>query len=505
MERSKRNIFVSVVSAACLAAVLFCGGVEVNAVGVDATDISGVSYTESVLKELDLAKESIYVAMYTMYARYGERESAVYKLVEALIRASKRGVYVRVYLDKSPVVGNDIRRLNKANEDAYKMLQEGGVEVYFIKPQLKLHSKLIVIDEETVIDGSANWTEKAFSENKESAEILRGKEFARLKLAQIGELEKYAVTPEAPKKALLEKVRIRNSFLEDSRFGPRMVTDSDEHSFDLYLILLREFKEKRNTYIEIDYVKTAKMLGIRVDTGQGSYRRDIRWVVNNLKEKYGLIAYNIDEKGSLRVGLLDYDYPSKEYSAPKSGYFNVPIAYWEYGLDKELELREKFAYMIAIYEGEIARPREWWHRSLVGLSEKYHIDEWTLSYGLRGVRKLDLLEVRYSRVKGEDYADRKPNEYRLKKLISPYEKEKMWKELEDAYGQDLVKTARGYGTMIDEGNNVQAVRDFIRLIKTYKRENVEEAVKIASELGADNPLRSINYIVGILKRMERER
>ncbi len=54
------------------------------------------------------------------------------------------------------------------------------------------------------------------------------------------------------KRELLEKVRIRNSFLEDKRFAPRMVTDSDGHSFDLYLTLLRKFKENRKAVISVD-------------------------------------------------------------------------------------------------------------------------------------------------------------------------------------------------------------------------------------------------------------
>lgn len=59
--------------------------------------------------------------------------------------------------------------------------------------------------------------------------------------------------------------------------------------------------------------------------------------------------------------------------------------------------------------------------------------------------------------------------------------------------------------MIDEGNNAQAVRDFIRLINKYGQENVREAAGVVSRMEADNPLRSINYIVGVLRRMEREK
>lgn len=501
----KYKYIVSCFAAGILTAIIFCTRAE--AVSVDATDISGRNYAENVLKELDSAKREIYVAMYSMYVRYGEEDGPACKLVDALKRAQKRGVFVRVYLDKSPVSGNDARYLNKGNDDAYKMLKDAGVVVSFIKPALKLHDKLIVIDGATVIDGSTNWTNKALLENEESAQVLRGEEFAQLKLVQINELEKYIAVPGEPRRALLEKVRIRNSFLEDKRFAPRMVTESDEYSFDLYLILLKKFKEDKKTAITLNYAKCALQLGIKVETKHSSYRQEIRRLARNLKEKYGLIDYRIDEEGVLEARLLDYDSPSREYSTPESGYFNIPVAYWEYGLDRQLLLREKFAYMVATYEQEIARPRPRWRRSLKGLSEKYHIDEWTFAYGLRQLKKLDLIEVRHSRVRvGEqDFAEREPNEYRLKELIASQEKERIWKELEDGFGAEMVKAGREFAGLIDEGNNVQAVRDFIRLINRYGQENVREAAGVVSQMEADNPLRSINYIVGVLRRMEREK
>lgn len=236
-------------------------------------------------------------------------------------------------------------------------------------------------------------------------------------------------------------------------------------------------------------------------------RTRVRMLARNLKEKYGLIDYGIDEEGALEITLLDCDNPLKEYSTPESGYFNIPLAYWEYGLDKQLLLREKFAYMVATYEQEIAWPRPRWRRSLKGLSEKYHIDEWTFAYGLRQLKKLDLIEVRHSRVRvGEQgFSERKPNEYRLKELIAPQEKERIWKELEDGFGKDTARAGREFTGLIDEGNNAQAVRDFIRLINRYGLENVREAAGVVSQMEADNPLRSINYIVGVLRRMEREK
>lgn len=60
-------------------------------------------------------------------------------------------------------------------------------------------------DEETVIDGSTNWTSNALFENYESAEILKGKEFAKIKLGLFEELKKAVVVVEPDKKSFWKR------------------------------------------------------------------------------------------------------------------------------------------------------------------------------------------------------------------------------------------------------------------------------------------------------------
>jgi len=139
------------------------------------------------------------------------------------------------------------------------------------------------------------------------------------------------------------------------------------------------------------------------------------------------------------------------------------------------------------------------------LEKKYHVSSANFCHGLRELERLDLIEVRYSRTKGKNYSERDPSQYRVKELIAPKVKERMWQELETAEGREMVKAARQLAMVLNQENNIQTAKDFIRLIKQYKLENVQEAVRRIADYTPDNPRKNIGYIVGVLKQMEKER
>ncbi len=499
----KKTFSAAVMTAVLMTAVFFMSSAAL-AETAEVADISNRAYAENVISQIDAARDEILVAMYSMYVRYGDDANPAMRLVDAIVRARTRGVDVRVYLDKSSTSGKDMKRLNKGNDDAYRILKEAGVDVRFIKPELKLHDKLIVIDAETVIDGSTNWTQKALTENEESAQIIRGKEFAATKRTQVLGLEKYAVEVVPEKRELLEKVRIRNSFLEDERLAPRMVTDSDGHVFDMYMLLLKMYKENGTARMTLDQADMAQKLGIKVETDSSKYRQEMLRLSTTLKEKYGLIDYVKDPGGDITVTLLDPE-TGQTYTTPEAGYFNVPLAYWEYGLDRQLILREKFFYLVNLYEQEIARPAPRWHKGLEALSKKYHIDECTLSNAVMGLRRLDIIDVLYSRPDtAGDYSDRSPSSYRVNELRSPEGRREMMAELASRYGEETVKSALECAAALDDGNDPAVIGDFCRLISQYGVELVRRAVAELDGYGAGNPLKNVGYVVGVIKRMIKE-
>lgn len=95
-------------------------------------------------------------------------------IAKALLEAHKRGVNVRVVLDKS----QETEKYTSAT-----FLANSGVPVRIDDDFAIAHSKIMIIDGETVITGSFNFTKAAEERNAENVLVIRGnKELAKLYL-----------------------------------------------------------------------------------------------------------------------------------------------------------------------------------------------------------------------------------------------------------------------------------------------------------------------------------
>ncbi len=89
---------------------------------------------------------------------------------KALIRAKRRGVSVEVVMDRPGA-------LNEYSEVPY--LTRVGIPVYADSHEMMQHNKVMIIDGETVITGSFNFTKAAEYDNAENLLIIKSPELAR--------------------------------------------------------------------------------------------------------------------------------------------------------------------------------------------------------------------------------------------------------------------------------------------------------------------------------------
>jgi len=116
--------------------------------------------TKLAVDTLAEAKQTVFVQAYSFTSA---------PIAQALVDAKKRGVKVEVILDKS-------QRTEHYSEADF--LLHAGIPVSIDAAHAIAHNKVMVIDDETVITGSFNFTKAAEEHNAENLLVLRDKELA---------------------------------------------------------------------------------------------------------------------------------------------------------------------------------------------------------------------------------------------------------------------------------------------------------------------------------------
>jgi len=116
--------------------------------------------TQLVVETVAQAKQSILVQAYSFTSA---------PIAQALVEAKRRGVTVEVILDKS-------QRTEHYSEADF--LAHAGIPVLIDAAHAIAHNKVMIVDGETVITGSFNFTKAAEEHNAENVLVLRDKALA---------------------------------------------------------------------------------------------------------------------------------------------------------------------------------------------------------------------------------------------------------------------------------------------------------------------------------------
>jgi phosphatidylserine/phosphatidylglycerophosphate/cardiolipin synthase-like enzyme len=130
-------------------------------------DINNVCFSPNgncaavIIEQLDNAKTEILIQAYSFTSA---------PIAKALVNAHKRGIKVEAILDKSNVTGS---------YSSATFLLNSGIPTYIDYKHAIAHNKIIIIDKETVITGSFNFTRAAEEKNAENLLIIKSKELAK--------------------------------------------------------------------------------------------------------------------------------------------------------------------------------------------------------------------------------------------------------------------------------------------------------------------------------------
>lgn len=458
----------------------------------DVEDISADRYFQSTLDVINNAKESIFVVMYYISWVPFNKESRPHRLVQALIDAHKRGVKVKVILDQTMDVSNqqdeaieDWKLMKAKNVYVYELLQREGIDVSFDTSGVNTHAKVIIVDGETVILGSSNWTETALSSNVESNLLVKSKDIANALLNDFKGLKFQTPTIISPGSAIKTPFK----FLEDPRLLSQVASANDELLLDVYLTLLR-YADPNTNIVTISYDKIIEDLKLKQRHNQTLINR----AFTKLKDKYNLIDFN--KKNIFRRETVTL----KLIPQPNERFIELPIIYFSYDWDKKLSLRAKVLYLVSLAYYAISDSKPWFFVSRQQIREKFHLKEWYVSNGMQELRKFNIVDIRYSKFEEDPETPRLANYYKVLGLYDPSKVDERFKELSARYGEAKVQMIRGYAKIVYKENDPQAIESLLKLLTDYGQEAILKAVRVVSKKRPDNPKRSIAYLEGIIRK-----
>lgn len=121
----------------------------------------GLAY--KLIDEINGAKKSVHAAIFSF---------TLNQVAEALVQAHRKGVEVKLVMDQ--------HQGSKAQRGIYERLRREGVMAYKSANKALMHNKYAILDGQTVVTGSFNWTRNAEERNNENLLIIRLPRIAEL-------------------------------------------------------------------------------------------------------------------------------------------------------------------------------------------------------------------------------------------------------------------------------------------------------------------------------------
>ena len=474
-------------------AVLFCGGAGYSA-SAQVVHVPARDYFATVQREMAHAKSSITVCMYLFALRPDQTGAMVYQLAETLKKAHDAGVRVEVILDQNinfsdgGEPGSDLSE--GKNLFAYRTLRSYGIPVYYDDGAIYTHSKVVVIDQETVIAGSTNWTDSALNRNRETNLLVRSKSVAREVLSTLRAIPRQDPLPNYDDAA----VEIPLGFIEEGDLFGRMTRENDARAFDtaLFLYKTESLLVPRSSTFTLDYEDLAVDLGLG-HRDRKDYRRQINKVLEKLQRRYGLIEVQTHYNENADITL----------TLPRDGRsVFVPLRYWTLGWNRRLSFAGRCVYLISQYESGASTRRPVWSVARKTLARRYGVSGGFISQGVTDLRRQNLLEVDYAALDVDASVPRRPSIYTPTLLYDPAVLEKKREDLKAQFGPEKFNRAQKAAALVYEDCDVNGIKELIDLENQFGAARVEAAVKLLGQKNPDNPKRSMGYLIGTIRNMK---
>jgi phosphatidylserine/phosphatidylglycerophosphate/cardiolipin synthase-like enzyme len=155
------NIFAFVIFCVAGSARGICDEVTLSSTPATVCFTPGGPCEDDIVKEIARSSSTVFVQAYSFTSE---------PIADALINAFKRGVTVWILMDKSQ---------ETADYSQIDYIAAAGIPTFIDDKHAIAHNKIMIIDRETVITGSFNFTYSAENRNAENVIIIRSRELAK--------------------------------------------------------------------------------------------------------------------------------------------------------------------------------------------------------------------------------------------------------------------------------------------------------------------------------------
>ncbi|MBL7685936.1 MAG: phospholipase D family protein [Deltaproteobacteria bacterium] len=121
----------------------------------------GQACTDLITETLRKAKQSIHIQAFSFTSR---------PIAQALIEKMREGIEVKIIFDSE---------ILEKPSDAFENVKKSGISIQIDRQHQIAHNKVMIVDQETVITGSFNFTRAAQEKNAENVLVLRDLEMAQ--------------------------------------------------------------------------------------------------------------------------------------------------------------------------------------------------------------------------------------------------------------------------------------------------------------------------------------
>ncbi len=458
---------------------------ETPAISVE--DASDRAYVERVITLIQGARQSVDMSMFAIQYQSDPKDPSN-RLMQALTAAAQSGKHVRLWLNTRQASIGATRIFMRP--DIQKELLRQGIRIFYGDKSHRLHDKLIVIDGETVVDGSMNWTREALLKNFESVSVIHSAVLAAQKIKRLEALPAVEQTLKDISTGEEDIFSFPLNLLTNPEIFPAALEGSQIRTLGFYLLLLEEAHTTGKNQFEIELEAWGGRLPFKKRWVGPSLRHEMRCTLDFLKG-YSLIQWTDAGKDTAAITLLPTGSPEKVL---------VPETFVRDGYVKTLGIREIFVYLIALRKAQVSGNVPFWLGSIADVAKEFQLNPVTLIRGLWELRRQNIIEIYPSEKKkvGGVWKRDFTNRYLLNPLETPEQRSSRFDGLNQKFGAGLVSKARGFADAIDDPEDAEVVREFVHLLESYPEKDVADAVRVVAGFNRNNALRTSAYVRGIL-------